>query len=315
MITQARFSVFRAAFAISIAGLLLATSCAAEAPQNDPQSYVITGAQDVPLVVQEWGNPDGIPVILIHGFSFGAVSFKNQIGSITSDLRLIAPDLRGHGLSAKPWTPDAYNSSKVWADDLKAIMDELEIKKPILVGWSFGGFVIMNYLRHYETQSVSGVILTGSLAGLTDRPPPPEPDDNDMPPPKGDGRADNYHDLFMNIDWLARIMTQEAPSRHVQTQKMMTLAMTPPLVKRAMAGMPLDNRDLAETLDIPILLIHGDKDGSIPSDYVQKAVKVLPNAASKLYAGGVGHSAFEERPEQFNQDLLKFAKRYAKSSP
>lgn len=292
--------------------LRLANAASAAEVNNQPLTLTVMGAQGIPLAVQEWGNPDGLPVIFLHGYGFGANAFKNQIGNITKDLRLIAFDLRGHGLSAKPWAPEAYNDSKIWAEDLSNVLTALDVKKPILVGWSFGGYVAMHYIRHFGSDAVSGVVLVGSLAGLTDQPPPPDPKDAGLPPPKGNSRIDTYHDVFENYHWLARVMTHAAPANHLLEQKKMTLAMMPPYVKRATLGMPLDNRDLVEKVTAPVLFLHGDKDGSVPATYVQMAVDALPDAASKLYGGGVGHSPMEEQPEQFNADLLSFAKKHAR---
>jgi len=289
----------------------LAISSVAAEVKNQPQAQVVLGAQDVPLAVHQWGNPEGIPVILLHGFGFGANAFKNQIGDVTQDLRLIAIDLRGHGLSAKPWTEDAYNDSKIWAQDIANVIAALEVEKPILVGWSFGGYLAMHTIRHFGEDAVSGVILVGSLGGLIDRPPPPDPTEVGLPAPKGNSRIDNYHQVFDNYAWLARVMTYEAPSPDILDQKKMTLAMMPPHVKRAMVNLPLDNKDLVSRISTPILFIYGDKDGSVPASYVQKAVQALPNATSKLYSGGVGHSPMEERANTFNADLLAFAKTHA----
>ncbi len=277
-----------------------------ETDHNQARAHVIEGHGGVPLVVQEWGNPEGSPIVLLHGFSFGAVSFKHQIGDIARRHRIIAPDLRGHGLSAKPWVPEAYNDSGIWAQDLQAVLSALNIEQPLIVGWSFGGYVGVHYLRHCGAECASGLVLVGSLAGLVPRPPPPDPADSNMPPPTGDARADNYHDFFLAADWLSRIMSHAPPSAQEKRQKQLTITMMAPMIRRAMVGMPLDNQDLAEDLDLPVLFIYGDKDGSIPSSSVLQAVGLLPNASVIEYKG-VGHSSFAETPDQFNADLMKFA--------
>lgn len=290
-----------AAMFMGFAGLLASSAFA----QSNPGSRIVEGAGGVPLVVQEWGNPDGIPVLMLHGFSFGAVAFKKQIGPIAEQLRFIAPDLRGHGLSAKPWTPEAYAGTEVWAEDIAAIVDAFDLDRPIIVAWSFGGYVAMNYLRHCGAECASGLILAGSLAGLVPRPPPADPIDG-MPPPKGDARADNYHELFDGAQWVARVMTYKEPSELDMLQKQLTIVMMPPHVRRAMMGLALDNEDLPEQLTLPILFIHGDKDGSIPAASVADAVNSLPDATSIEFADA-GHSTFAEFPELFNSTLLNFA--------
>jgi non-heme chloroperoxidase len=301
ILKRVRLASTLAAMVIGIAGLLASPAFA----QSDPGSRIVEGAGGVPLVVHEWGNPEGIPVLMLHGFSFGAVSFKNQIGPIAEKLRFIAPDLRGHGLSAKPWTPEAYAGTEVWAKDIAAIVEAFDLDRPIIVAWSFGGYVAMNYLRHCGAECASGLILAGSLAGLVPRPPPADPVDG-MPPPKGDARADNYHELFDGAQWVARIMTYKEPSELDMLQKQLTIVMMPPHVRRAMIGLALNNEDLPEQLTLPILFIHGDKDGSVPAASVADAVNSLPDATSIEFADA-GHSTFAEDPELFNSTLLNFA--------
>ncbi|WP_416906995.1 MAG: alpha/beta fold hydrolase [Polymorphobacter sp.] len=286
--------------------LLLAAPALAQSPK-DPKSHIVAGHGEVPLVVQEWGNPNGPPILLIHGFSFGAVAFKNQIGTLAETHRLIAPDLRGHGLSAKPWTPDAYNRHDIWAEDIAAIVKALNLDRPLLVGWSFGGYVALDYLRICGAGCARGLVLAGSVAGLVPPAPPPDPAKSTMPPPKGNARADNYHAFFDAADWLSRVMTAEPPSPLDKFQKQMTIAMMSPMTRRAMAGLQLDNQDLGPRLDLPVLFIHGTADGSVPPDTIAAAAARLPRARAVAYEG-VGHSPFAEAPDRFNADLMAFAK-------
>ncbi len=286
--------------------LLFAVPALAQS-SNDPKSHIVIGQGDVPLVVQEWGNPDGPPILLIHGFNFGAVAFKNQLGALAETHRLIAPDLRGHGLSAKPWTQDAYNRHEIWAEDIAAILKALDAPRPVVVGWSFGGYVALDYLRICGASCARGLVLVGSVAGLVPPPPPADPAKSSMPPPKGNARADNYHDFFDAADWLSRVMTAEPPAPLDKFQKQMTIAMMSPMVRRAMAGLQLDNKDLASRLDLPVLFIHGLADGSVPPATIAAAAARLPNARSLGYEG-VGHSPFAESPVRFNADLMAFAK-------
>jgi pimeloyl-ACP methyl ester carboxylesterase len=290
-------------------GLLLFTT-AVSAADDKPSSRIVEGAGGVPLVVQEWGNRDGIPVLLLHGFSFGAVAFSNQVGEISQELHLIAPDLRGHGLSGKPWTPESYAGSGVWAEDIRRIIEAFALDRPVIIGWSFGGYVAMNYLRHcdaeHATQCASGLLLVGSLAGIVPRPPPPDPTEIGLPPMKGDSRVDDYRQFFDNAEWMARVMSFEPPSDGDLLEKQLTIVMMPPYVRRAMTGLALDNRDLSASLDLPVLFIHGEKDSSVPPAFVADAVAALPNA-SAISVSGAGHSPFAEAPETFNRLLLDFA--------
>lgn len=291
----------------ALGAIALLLNIAGANADDNPSARIVEGAGGVPLVVQEWGNPDGTPVLLLHGFSFGSVAFKNQVGPIAEELRLIAPDLRGHGLSGKPWTEEAYAGTEVWAEDISRIVEAYNLDRPVIVAWSFGGYVAVNYLRHCGSDCASGLMLVGSLAGIVPRPEPPNPDDVERPPMKGNSRVDNYQELFDNAEWLARVMSYQPPSAADLLQKQLTVVMMPPHVRRAMAGLALDNQDIAGDLSLPVLFVHGDKDSSVPAPSVRAAVAKLANARSLSFPN-VGHSPFEETPALFNQILLDFAR-------
>lgn len=300
---------------MTVPGKLLATCVlylAALAPiataQDEITARIVEGAGGVPLVVQSWGNPDGIPVLMLHGFSFGASAFKYQTGPIAQELYFVAPDLRGHGLSGKPWQPEAYAGTRVWADDIAAVVEAFGLEDPVIVGWSFGGYVTMNYLRHCTANDcAAGIVLVGSLAGLVPRPPPPDPNDTGMPPPQGDARADNYQQLFDGAAWVARVMSFAPPSEEDLLQKQLTIVMMPPHVRRAMAGLSLDNQDLVDELQLPVLFMHGDKDGSVPASSVEDAIAALPDGRDRVFPNA-GHSPFEEASDAFNAALLTYAR-------
>ncbi len=290
---------------LSVLLLALFSTPALAGSFDEPSHETVIGTGGVPLVVQEWGNPDGPPILLIHGFSFSAASFKHQIGPIAERARLIAVDLRGHGLSGKPWDSAAYSDPAIWAGDIAAVLAAKDITKPTIVGWSFGGYIAIDYLRACGADCASGLVLVDSLAGLVEAPPAPDPDANGMPPAKGDTRSDNYHDLFEGIAWTARVMTVDPPSENSMIQKMMALAMTPPYARRAMAGLQLDNREVAKSMTLPITLFYGAQDGMVPPEKVAELASVLPQFSSLAFANS-GHSPFEEEPEAFNAALWGF---------
>jgi len=61
---------------------------------------------------------------------------------LADDYRLVAMDLRGHGLSEKP--REGYTDSRIWADDGNAVIRTLSLDHPILCGWSYGPLVILD---------------------------------------------------------------------------------------------------------------------------------------------------------------------------
>ena len=90
------------------------------------KSHMVKGGGGVPLHVVETGNATGRPILFIHGISQCWLSWSRQLNSdLASDYRLVAMDLRGHGLSDKP--REGYTDSKLWADDVNAVIQTLRL--------------------------------------------------------------------------------------------------------------------------------------------------------------------------------------------
>ena len=128
-------------------------------------TYTVTGGGGCQLHVEEAGNPDGRPVLFIHAFSQCRLSWSRQLRSdLGDDFRLVALDNRGHGLSDKP--RDAYADARLWADDIQAIITTLELDRPILCGWSYGGLIICDYVRVYGEDRIGGINLVAAISKL-----------------------------------------------------------------------------------------------------------------------------------------------------
>jgi Alpha/beta hydrolase family len=107
--------------------------------------HTVKGAAGVNLHVREYGKSTGIPILLIHGWSQSHLCWSKQYESpLKDDARIVALDLRGHGMSDAPEEVDQYTDDDKWADDIAAV---LALDRPILVGWSYGGYIISDYLR------------------------------------------------------------------------------------------------------------------------------------------------------------------------
>jgi non-heme chloroperoxidase len=144
--------------------------------------HTVRGGGGLRLHVREWGRADGPPILLIHGFSQNHLCWAKQYESALADeFRLVAFDLRGHGMSEAPLEPEHYTYGDLWADDVAAIIDELGLDRPVLVGWSYGAFVIGDYVRAYGQDRIAGIDFVGvrprlprSLRGPHGRRPPDE---------------------------------------------------------------------------------------------------------------------------------------------
>ena len=129
------------------------------------KSHKVTGGGAAQLHVVETGNNSGRPILFIHGFSQCWLAWSRQLRSdLADDYRLVAMDLRGHGLSDKP--REGYADSRLWADDVNAVIRDLDLDHPVLCGWSYGPLVILDYVRHYGEDDISGLNFVGAITKL-----------------------------------------------------------------------------------------------------------------------------------------------------
>jgi pimeloyl-ACP methyl ester carboxylesterase len=101
------------------------------------------------------GPPTGPAVLLLHGYSDSWFSFSRILPLMSAQLRIIAPDLRGHGDSDRPQA--GYRMSDL-ADDVVRLMDAIEIPKAVVVGHSMGAHVALMCAERHPA-SVDGVVL------------------------------------------------------------------------------------------------------------------------------------------------------------
>ncbi len=121
------------------------------------KNHTITGGGGIRLHLVEAGNPKGRPIIFIHGLSQCWLTWSRQMNSDLAgpDCRLVAMDIRGHGLSDKP--REGYADSRLWADDINAAIQGLGLDHPVLCGWSYGPLIILDYIRHYGEDGIGGI--------------------------------------------------------------------------------------------------------------------------------------------------------------
>ena len=145
------------------AGSSLALQSVGDRPRaTDPvrpvKVHTVQGGGGLRLHVREWGRADGPPILFIHGLSQNHLCWVKQYEStLAGEFRLVAYDLRGHGMSEAPLEPEHYTDGQLWADDVAAIIDQLALVQPVLVGWSYGPFVICDYVHAHGQDRIGAI--------------------------------------------------------------------------------------------------------------------------------------------------------------
>lgn len=293
------------AFFMVLSGVSIASAQDAEAKFQESK---VTGGGGITLNVQEWGNPQGLEILFIHGFSQNHLSWINQVDSaLAADFRMITFDLRGHGMSEKQTSAYNYNDSRPWADDVAAIIEAMGLQRPVLVGWSYGGFIILDYLRHYGGDEIAGIDFVGAATRLGT-----EERNKDY----GEEIL-SYFGETLSSDAAVSIAAMRRFVRDVTAQPMSpedyetTLAfnmMVPSGVRLAMASRDIDNDDVLPTINVATLVTHGVDDKIVLLRSGEHIVELVPHATTSYY-DGVGHATFLEDAARFNRELAGFVRK------
>lgn len=279
----------------------------APAARSAETAGLIRAPDGVPICVYETGNASGPPILFVHGFSQSHAVFKLQFQSdLAHDFRLLAYDLRGHGCSGKPWDARYYTSKRI-AGDMAAVLAEFKLQRPLLVAWSYGGYVVMDYVRRYGDQRIAGAMLVGSNAGLP--PPPTDPalierarvmraNNRNASPDIGAGMQGGH--VFVGL------MTVRPAPPDIAEIMFATNQMLPAYARRAMTDRNLQNDDVIPRLHVPILLLAGDKDLSQPAAVLAAVAAKLANG-SLVMVPDAGHATFIDAPAAFERELRRFA--------
>ena len=266
------------------------------------QVHTVTGGGGVRLHVREWGNADGPPILFIHGWSQNYLCWDKQYESpLRDEFRLVAFDLRGHGMSEAPAGPGPYTDGTLWADDLAAIIGRLGLERAVLVGWSYGAFVICDYLRAYgqgrvaAVNFVEGAVKLGEAAFGT---------------LIGPGFLDHFadataDDLPANIrgmrGFVRACLAKPVAAGDFETALCWNMAVAPQ-VRASLGARDIDDDDVLRGLEVPLLVTQGRSDTVVLPAMAEHILATCPTAEASWY-DGVGHVPHLEEPGRFNREL------------
>lgn len=263
----------------------------------------ITGEGGVRVAFRTAGDPQGPPIVFVHGWAASSESWAGQLSDPSlSAHRLVAVDLRGHGASGVP--ADGYDDPAVWAGDLAAVLAHLG-RPAVLVGWSYGGLVVTDYLRERGTDGVEGVVYVGAVTELGRGRP------GGAVGPAWDGvmrpmMSEDPDEAVPALTTFARRMTaRPLPGPDLQ-RYVGTMLRVPPNVRKALFTRDLGSADVLAAIDVPVLITHGTADTVVAPSSAEYAAGKISTAVVRWFEE-VGHMPFVERSAEFNAALLEFA--------
>jgi non-heme chloroperoxidase len=242
-----------------------------------------------------------------NGFSQCRLAWQKQMRSdLACDFRLVAMDIRGHGLSEKP--RDAYADSHHWAQDIDAVITALHLNQPILVGWSYGGVIMSDYLAEFGEDAIAGTQWVGAVSRLGE----PLVRDGFL------GRdflslipglfSNDATDSATTLERFIRLCVHDQPSSEDLYFVLGYNTIVPPYVREGLFGRTIDHDAVIRSTRKPASLVYGEADQIVSPRMCTHLETLVPHATVSTYPQ-TGHMPFWEAPDRFNRELRDFRAR------
>lgn len=264
-------------------------------------------ANKAKLYVKDWGQ--GEPVVLIHGWPLSSDSWDwIAIKLVEAGYRVISYDRRGFGRSEQTWVGYDYDT---FADDLRGVIEDKQLSNVTLVGFSMGGGEVARYLSRYQAKDIKKVALISSVVPfLLKTDDHPEGVDGSVFQGMIEGILDErpkffneFFKDFYGVSLLSHAVSDEFIKWNTQVAMQASLKATVDCV-RAFAYTDF-RADLA-AFTVPVLVIHGTSDKTVPIGITAHAVKkALPEAILIEYEDEP-HGVLATQQARVAQDLLNF---------
>jgi non-heme chloroperoxidase len=298
-------------FAIEAAAVSSSRGSTSQAQSGGNRSMTtITTKDGTQIYFKDWGS--GPPVVLSHGWPLNADSWESQALHLAANgFRVIAHDRRGHGRSSQPWHG---NEMDTYADDLAQLIESLNLRNIVVVGFSTGGGEVSRYVGRHGTSRVAKIGLISAVPPLMLK---TAANPGGLPIENFDGlraasitdRSTLYRELASGPFFGFNRPGSKASKGMIESfwlQGMMAGHKNAYDCIKAFSETDF-TKDLKE-FDKPTLILHGDDDQIVPIEAsARAAAKLVPHAILKVYAGAP-HGLADTHKEQLNTDLLAFAK-------
>lgn len=247
----------------------------------------------------EKGDPAALPIVLVHGMMFNHHMWDPQIEALSKDYRVIAYDIRGHGKSG---VGDGQYTYRIFVEDLRSLLDHLQIDQAVICGLSMGGAVSLRFVELYPHR-VRGLVVcdTTSKADTNDAKYRRE---NAIHVIKLHGMqafVDGFVESILDTDTLIRRSDLVALVRN------MILTTSPVGACGAMLAQAArtDTSETLERINMPAMVIVGERDSITPPEVAQSMHLKIHNSKFHVIANAA-HITNLENPDVFNEHLTTF---------
>ena len=249
----------------------------------------------IELPYVEQGDPSGVPVLFLHGYTDSWRSFEGVLNHLPESIHAFALSQRGHGDAIRPLT--GYHPSD-FAADLAVFMDILELEKAVIAGHCMGSYVAQGFGIDYPERT-RGIVLMASFTTL-----------------RGNPQLAELRDAVSNLtdpidpgfvrEFQMSTLAQPVPRAFFDTVVRESLKLPARVWRAALKGlMEADfSRDLGR-INAPTLIVWGDQDVLFLRSDQEALAAAIPGSRLIVYPGA-GHALHWEDPRRFAADLADF---------
>ncbi|MBV9963477.1 MAG: alpha/beta hydrolase [Parafilimonas sp.] len=272
-----------------------------------PYFKSITGNETLQIFYEDLGHNN--PIIFISGWPLTHQMWEYQLTPLRElGIRCIAYDRRGFGKSDQSLNNYDYDAL---ADDLKNLINECDADNITLVGFSMGGGEVVRYCSKYNCEKISKVILVSSvipyMLASNDNPEGvPMEEFRQFDEQIRNDRADflsTFGKHFYGINFISHpvsnsILEWTISLAFTASQKAMLACMQ--------SFSQTDFRSELSSIHVPVLIIHGDSDKTVPVKATsEQAAALIPGALYKVYSNAP-HGLFYTHKDLLNRDIVSF---------
>jgi non-heme chloroperoxidase len=272
----------------------------------------ITTQDGTEIFYKDWGPKSAQPIVFHHGWPLSADDWDNQLMFFLGEgYRVVAHDRRGHGRSSQT---DGGNEMDTYAEDVKQLVAQLDLRNAIHVGHSTGGGEVAHYVARAEPGRVARAVLLDAVPPVMVK---KDSNPGGTPIEVFDGfraalannRAQLYLDIpsgpFYNFNRTG-VAPIEGLIRNWWRQGMMGSVKAGYECIKAFSE--TDFTEDLKSIDVPVLVIHSEDDQIVPyADSAPLAVQLLKDGRLKTYKD-LPHGCHATHPELINADILAFAR-------
>lgn len=250
----------------------------------------------IDLSYEERGS--GTPLVLLHGYPLDHTIWREQITALSSEARVIAPDLRGHG--ATPAPTGAY-SMDLMARDVLDLLDRLKVEKAVFAGHSMGSYVTFAAYHRAPERFLGMALVAGNYKA-----------DTEEARQKRLDTAAKVIDEGVSAAYNPNMFADSTPAKsplRAEADRIMKAARMGGVVGtlQGMAARP-SSEDLLPKIDVPAAVIAGEGDKIFKLEMQQEMAQLMPNARFTVVPNA-GHLLMLEQPQAVNDALRALLKR------